>query len=127
MTTNPLKLTPQAARLMGELCEELRPGWNRVATANALARLRTEDPITVLVATLLAVADPGMRTPAGIEFTDRPHWHAAQQAVDPQRASDDRQRHHRQQWRERHARELAARATLDQIRAIRQRAKGPRT
>lgn len=119
-TNSDPKLTPKAARLMGELCEELRPGWNRVATANELAKLRQQDGLTVLVATLLAVADPDIATPAGIGFTARPHWQKAQQAVTPETLADDRARQRHRQLRQQAARERANRATPSQIRRIRE-------
>ena len=68
------EMTADQAQKLAALVATVRPSWSASAIANALWGVRTKPLHRVAAAALRAALDPDIHTPAGIAFTDRPHW-----------------------------------------------------
>ena len=115
------KLDADSARALARVVIQIRPDWTTTGVANTLWQLRDQPADLVATAAILAATDPDIDTPAGIAWTDRPHWaKAAAATTSDDQARDDADTRCHQQLARQLAHELAHRATPDQIRAIRQ-------
>ena len=68
------EMTADQAQKLAALVATVRPSWSASAIANALWSVRAKPLHRVAAAALRAALDPDVHTPAGIAFTDRPHW-----------------------------------------------------
>ena len=121
MTAKSALTTDQIRALATWVCT-LRD-WQHPAVCRALWQLRHEPPALLASAATRAALDPGIRTPEGIGWRDRPHWRPDPAAA--QQAADDAWAERAAQLRRNRAAELANRATPDQIRTIRERTPKP--
>ena len=118
------KLDADSARALARVVIQIRPDWTTTGVANTLWGLRDQPADLVAVAAVLAATDPDIDTPAGIAWTDRPHWAKATAATRGEtQARDDADTRRHQQLARQLAHDLATKATPEAIRAIRQGAK----